>query len=580
MMQDATLDIQQKYLNRFQDLQTDLENKANENARLRYDFQFLKSEYSHAKEDFERKLYEQQQHYKSSLEALATERQELIIAKDANLTKSKKELSKISSEVEFNLKRISDQQEEINVLVRDKNQILEDYQNCQRQYKHNESSRNEEIRKLNLNNQSLESQLQQTKQELDKVRSNLLINQEKVASEIRRSDDYESELRKVRNELSTVNRDLEKTTNREKQHKDEMEKSFLEKIKTMECLLEAANAQRNEQRRLASEIEVKSNKEIEKIRNKLQIELNNLTSERDGLISDNKLQADKIEILEQEKKEERKTYENQLNELNEEVASYAAEVDKLTELNKSFKLKVENVTELEQQLHASKIQIKEITEIYETFKTNALDREKQLTEDKNTANNEKIDAIKELSNERADISRNLDIIKDENNRKNLNMLKEKHELENKLNDKDKDLKNLNDKNVSMKKREAKIKKSVTNKFDSYGFGGNLLATLGLFFGDFELLKQPPNLPQIPNPLSETSHQEIRANYRRISSRDRPTQKTQRSTTRRLPAFRRKIPHSQSPRRRLTTRVTPGRDQTADTQTTIPITQFSQSNSHR
>lgn len=464
---DPNLDIQQKYLNRFQDLQTDLETKANENARLRYDFQFLKSEYAHNKEDYERKSYEQQQQYKTSLESLATERQELIVAKDVALTSAKKEVVKSKSEIQFNLQRIADLQEEIKTLVRDKTQLLEDFQASQRTHKHLEGSRNEELRKLELNNQSLESQLQATKQDLEKTRASLVIVQEKVAVEVRRSDDYESELRKSNNDFTSKNRDLEKAIKREKQHSQDLTRSFTEKIKAMEALLEAANAQRNEQRRLASEIEVKANKSIEQIKSKFQYEVNQVTSDRDQLSSDLLISNDKIEMLSTEKKEERKDFESQTNDLNEQVVELTFEIKKSREINSNLRAKAGTVSELEAQLHASKLQINEISKIYETFKNDAETREKKLVNERNEASADRVDAIKELSNERADINRNLSLLEEKHNRKNLRMLEDKQALELKLNDGKKSLSDVFNKNSRLKKREQKIKSTVTSKLDSY-----------------------------------------------------------------------------------------------------------------
>ena len=464
---DATLDIQQKYLNRFQDLQTDLENKANENARLRYDFQFLKSEYAHCKDDYERKLFEQQQQYKTSLESLATERQELIVGKDVALTRFKKELAKSGSDIQFNLQRIADLQEEIKTLVRDKTQLLEDFQSSQRTYKHLEASRNEEQRKLELNNQSLESQLQANKQELEKIRANLVIAQEKVSVEVRRSDDYESELRKCRNELSLKNRDLEKSIKREKIHSEDLSKNFSEKIKAMEALLEAANAQRNEQRRLAGEIEIKANKSIEQIRSKFQYEINQLTSDRDQLTSEVSEAKEKIQRVSDEKEHERRDFENNLNDLNQEIAHLSSELKKSNEINKNLRIKADSVLEVEAQLKASKLQISEISNIYEKFKVDSSSREKNLLDDKNSAISDKIDAIKELSNERADIARNISILEEKHNRKNLKLLEDIQKLESNLNNKDKELQETNTKNNRLKLREQKIKSTVTSKIENY-----------------------------------------------------------------------------------------------------------------
>lgn len=464
---DATIDIQQKYLNRFQDLQTDLELKTSENSRLRYDFQFLKSEYTHAKEDWERKLHENQQTYKTNLESLATERQELIIAKDVALSKSKKDLDKAKSEIDFNLKRIADLQEEINTLVRDKNQVLEDYQSSQRQHKNLDVNKNEDLRKLELQNQSLLGQLQSLQSDLEKTRSQLTLVQEKCGVESRRCDDYESELRKTRNELNATVRDLEKAIKRETTHRAEIEKQFNDKIKSMEALLEVANTQRNEQRRLASEIEVKCNKSVEQLRNKFQIQVNELSSEKDQLTGELSEAKANIEMLNTEKKEDRREFENNINELNDQIANLSKELEKSVDLSKKLRVKADNATELEQQLHATKIQVNELNSMYEQFKVDALEREKKLVDEKNEASSSKMDAIKELSNERQDINRNLDILKDEHNRKNLKMLEEKHNLENTINDKEKTITDISNKNSTMKKREAKIKKSVTNKFDNY-----------------------------------------------------------------------------------------------------------------
>ena len=124
----------EQFSQRITDLQRDLESKMSENQRLRVDFNFLRSEYAHAQQEYSRKEEELQAQYKVQLEALSKDRQNLVVGQDIELTKFKKNKVNLEKEHDFQTKRIADLQEEINVLVRDKNQILEDFQSSQRSY--------------------------------------------------------------------------------------------------------------------------------------------------------------------------------------------------------------------------------------------------------------------------------------------------------------------------------------------------------------------------------------------------------------------------------------------------------------
>merc|ERR1719220_479736 len=201
----------------------------------------------------------------------------------------------------------------------------------------------------------------------------------------------------------------------------------------MEALLEAANAQRNEQRKIASEIEHKANKSIEQIKSKFQYEVNQITSDRDQFAADLQLSNDKLEMLESQKKEERKDFENTINDLNEEGAQLSTE----------------------------------ITKIYETFKNDAELREKKLTNERNEAVSDKVDAIKALSNERADITRNNQILEENYNRKHLKMMEDYHALEAKLSEEKSQLSGATSTARRLKTREQKIKSTVTHKLEGY-----------------------------------------------------------------------------------------------------------------
>merc|ERR1712157_583677 len=202
---------------------------------------------------------------------------------------------------------------------------------------------------------------------------------------------------------------------------------------------------------------------VEQIRNKFQIQVNELSSEKDQLTGELSEAKANIEMLNTEKKEDRREFENNINELNDQIANLSKELEKSVDLSKKLRVKADNATELEQQLHATKIQVNELNSMYEQFKVDALEREKKLVDEKNEASSSKMDAIKELSNERQDINRNLDILKDEHNRKNLKMLEEKHNLENTINDKEKTITDISNKNSTIKKRGQKKKKKKKKK---------------------------------------------------------------------------------------------------------------------
>merc|ERR1712173_34304 len=80
----------EKYSERITELQRDLEAKMSENQRLRVDFNFLRSEYAHAQQEYSRKEEELQTQYKIQLEALSKDRQNLVIQQDVELQKYKK----------------------------------------------------------------------------------------------------------------------------------------------------------------------------------------------------------------------------------------------------------------------------------------------------------------------------------------------------------------------------------------------------------------------------------------------------------------------------------------------------------
>merc|ERR1712066_451104 len=138
------------------------------------------------------------------------------MGQDVELQKYKKYKLNLEKEHDFQTKRIADLQEEINVLVRDKNQILEDFQSSQRSYKLEQNLKEEEKTKLELANTALESKNQTVNLQLDKQRSALVIAQEKTAVEARKSDDLESQVRKLRNELISSQRESQKSINRER----------------------------------------------------------------------------------------------------------------------------------------------------------------------------------------------------------------------------------------------------------------------------------------------------------------------------------------------------------------------------
>ena len=79
-----------QFSQRITDLQRDLESKMSENQRLRVDFNFLRSEYVHAQQEYSGKEEELQVQYKVQLEALSKDRQNLVVGQDIELQKFKK----------------------------------------------------------------------------------------------------------------------------------------------------------------------------------------------------------------------------------------------------------------------------------------------------------------------------------------------------------------------------------------------------------------------------------------------------------------------------------------------------------
>merc|ERR1711988_1491308 len=146
-----------------------------------------------------------------------------------------------------------------------------------------------------------------------------------------------SQVRKLRNELISSQRESQKSINRERNHREDVEKQYREKVVALEALIEAANAQRDEQKRIASEIEHKASKTLESVRSKFQIELNQISSERDELASQIRGLTEKVEDLEHEKANDERNFQNSSNELTDEIASLQNELSKSKEICDSFK---------------------------------------------------------------------------------------------------------------------------------------------------------------------------------------------------------------------------------------------------
>jgi len=457
----------EQFSQRITDLQRDLESKMSENQRLRVDFNFLRSEYAHAQQEYSRKEEELQIQYKVQLEALSKDRQNLVVGQDIELQKFKKNKINLEKEHDFQTKRIADLQEEINVLVRDKNQILEDFQSSQRSYKMEQSVRGEEKTKLELTNTALESKNQSANLQLDKQRSALVIAQEKTAVESRKSDELESTLRKLRNELISSQRENQKSINRERNHREDVEKQFREKVTALEALIEAANAQRDEQRRIASEIEHKASKTLESVRSKFQIELNQISSDRDDLSSQIRGLTEKIEDLEHEKSSDERNFQNNSNELTDEIAGLQNDLARSKEVSGDYKKKADDVIAVEAQLHGKSLQCQELNDIYTKFKKDAAQREEMLVNDKREADEHRVTALKELAHERGDIARSLKLQDDDFNRKRLELIEQKHQIEMKLDSEGKNNTALEEQLARLEKREQKIKRGVNAKLSGY-----------------------------------------------------------------------------------------------------------------
>lgn len=65
---------------------------------------------------------------------------------------------------------------------------------------------------------------------------------------------------------------------------------YKNKTSALESLIEASNSQRDEQRRISAEIETKASKSLEKMRSNLQLEINRLVMEKEGLEDTNSRQ--------------------------------------------------------------------------------------------------------------------------------------------------------------------------------------------------------------------------------------------------------------------------------------------------
>ena len=386
-------DIQQKYLNRVADLQADLDDKTNENTRLRYDFQFLKSEFAHSKDEFARKLAEQQAQYKTSLESIATDRQALLVGKDVAIQKHSNEITKLSKENQFHIQRISDLQEEVATLVRDKNQILEDFQATQRHHKQTDTLRSDEQRKADMANQSLTSQNQTLISDLEKTRASLIIANEKSSLQTRRADDLEGQLSKLRNDLVNTTRDLEKNIARERSRREELEAMYKNKTSALESLVEASNSQRDEQRRISSEIESKASKNQEAMRSAFQLQINQLNMEKESFEETISRQKATIRDLEDKIMDSNRQFENQTNELTNSIAKHVGELERSENIIKDLRNKVDQVASVEAQLHSKNLQLEEIHALYDKAKADFQKREAQLLKERQEADEHRIEAI-------------------------------------------------------------------------------------------------------------------------------------------------------------------------------------------
>merc|ERR1711931_395279 len=134
-----------------------------------------------------------------------------------------------------------------------------------------------------------------------------------------------------------------------------MELQYREKVTALEALIEAANAQRDEQRRIASEIEHKSSKTLETTRSKFQIELNQIQAERDGFESQSRALDERVEDLEREKAQDQRSFENQSNELSDEIQKLNVRLNKSQELANSLRDKANESSALEAQLQTKSL---------------------------------------------------------------------------------------------------------------------------------------------------------------------------------------------------------------------------------
>ena len=114
----------------------------------------------------------------------------------------------------------------------------------------------------------------------------------------------------------------------------------------LEALIEAANAQRDEKRRIASEIEHKASKTLESVRSKFQIELNQISSDRDDLSSQIRGLTEKIEDLEHEKSSDERNFQNNSNKLTDEIAGLQNDLAKSKKISADYKKKQMELSQL------------------------------------------------------------------------------------------------------------------------------------------------------------------------------------------------------------------------------------------
>ena len=118
-------------------------------------------------------------------------------------------------------------------------------------------------------------------------------------------------------------------------------------------------------------------------------------------------------------------------------------------------------------MHGKNLQFEELNEIYAKFKKDAAQHEETLVNNKRKADDHRVIALKELAHERGDTARSLKLQDDDFNRKRLELIKQKHQIEMKLDSEGKNNTALEDQLARLEKREQKIKRGVNAKLSGY-----------------------------------------------------------------------------------------------------------------